>query len=66
MPESQLDRRAESRQLRSSQPQWQGLFVAPAFPEGYDEAVEQEEAEEQPAPVQRRVRGNRRPQGRSA
>jgi hypothetical protein len=66
MPESQLDRHAESRQTRSSQPQWQGLFVAPASPEGFDDAVEQEEAEEQSAPVQQRVRGGRRTQGRSA
>jgi hypothetical protein len=53
MSESQQNLR---RGTQDWQPQWQNLFVAPAYPEGYAEETEQEWAEDQAVPIQRRAR----------
>ncbi|MEV1027074.1 hypothetical protein [Streptomyces sp. NPDC050264] len=68
MTTSQFSRRDEiaAEQARLPQPQWQNLFVAPAYPEGFAEEDEQEWTEEAAPSLQLRTRGARRTHGRAA
>ncbi|MFJ8825325.1 hypothetical protein ACIREE_26540 [Streptomyces sp. NPDC102467] len=68
MTTSQLSRRDDTAagQARLPQPQWQNLFVAPAYPEGFAEEDEQEWAEDQAPSTPLRTRGARRTHGRAA
>ncbi|MET7543685.1 hypothetical protein [Streptomyces sp. NPDC005507] len=68
MPETQLNYRGDqaSPAARLLQPQWQNLFVAPAYPESFAEEAEQDWTEKQAPPVQRHARGTRRPHPRAA
>ncbi|WP_329567638.1 hypothetical protein [Streptomyces sp. NBC_01361] len=68
MTKSQLSSRDDTLvgQARLPQPQWQNLFVAPTYAEGFVEQDEQEWAEEQAPSIQSRTRGGRRTHGRAA
>ncbi|MET7542457.1 hypothetical protein [Streptomyces sp. NPDC005507] len=68
MPETALNHRGDQASSAAGllQPQWQNLFVAPAYPEGFAEEAEQDWTEKQAPPVQRHAHGARRPHRRAA